>query len=75
MTYSAHVRANLPAISRNRIGHETDMTSRSAMPNIGGYCRTKEALVRCCGGSTPELDALPERCVKHTTADNVQAAE
>ena len=25
------------------------------------YCRTREALIRCCGGSTPELDALPER--------------
>jgi hypothetical protein len=25
------------------------------------YCRTKEALIRCCGGSTPELDALPDR--------------
>lgn len=25
------------------------------------YCRTKEALIRCCGDSTPELDALPDR--------------
>jgi hypothetical protein len=25
------------------------------------YCRTKEALIRCCGGSTPELDALHDR--------------
>jgi hypothetical protein len=25
------------------------------------YCRTKEALIRCCGGSTPELEALPDR--------------
>jgi hypothetical protein len=25
------------------------------------YCRTKEALIRCCGGGTPELDALPDR--------------
>jgi hypothetical protein len=25
------------------------------------YCRTKEALIRCCGGSTPELAALPHR--------------
>jgi hypothetical protein len=25
-------------------------------------CRTKEALIRCCGGSTLELDVLPDRC-------------
>lgn len=25
------------------------------------YCRTKEALILCCGGSTPELEALPDR--------------
>ena len=25
------------------------------------FCHTKEALIRCCGGSTPELDALPDR--------------
>ena len=25
------------------------------------FCQTKEALIRCCGGSTPELAALPDR--------------
>ena len=29
------------------------------------YCRTKEALIRCCRGSTPELDALPDRIGDH----------
>jgi hypothetical protein len=42
---------------------------------------TKEALIRCCGGSTPELDALPERigdrAVRgaHPTTDTREAAE
>jgi hypothetical protein len=39
------------------------------------YRRTKSALIRCCGGSTPELDALPDRigdCVAPTT--NMQKA-
>jgi hypothetical protein len=26
-----------------------------------GFCQTRAALIRCCGGSTPELDALPDR--------------
>jgi hypothetical protein len=42
------------------------------------YCRTKEALIRCCGGSTPELDALPDRIgdrVAPTTTDRQEAAE
>jgi hypothetical protein len=30
-------------------------------------------LVRCCGGSTPELDALPDRIAP--TTDTQEAAE
>ena len=41
------------------------------------YCCTKEALIRCCGGSTPELDALPDRCGDRDkpTTDMQEAAE
>jgi hypothetical protein len=41
------------------------------------YCRTKEALIRCCGGSTPELDALPDRIGDRIapTTDAQEAAE
>jgi hypothetical protein len=41
------------------------------------YCRTKEALIRCCGGSTPELDALPDRVSDPVapTTDMQEAAE
>jgi hypothetical protein len=41
------------------------------------YCRTKEALIRCCGGSTPELDALPDRIGDRVapTTDTREAAE
>jgi hypothetical protein len=36
-----------------------------------------EALIRCCGGSTPELDALPDRIGDRVapTADMQEAAE
>ena len=41
------------------------------------YCRTKEALIRCCGGSTPELAALPDRIGDRIapTTDMQEAAE
>jgi hypothetical protein len=41
------------------------------------YCRTKEALIRCCGGSTPELAALPDRIGNRIapTTDMQEAAE
>ena len=39
------------------------------------YCRTKEALIRCCGGSTPELDALPDRFPEAIEADVAEFAE
>jgi hypothetical protein len=32
------------------------------------FCETKAALIRCCGGSTPELDALPERIQERVPA-------
>jgi hypothetical protein len=41
------------------------------------YCRTKEALIRCFCGSTPELDALPDRIGDRVapTTDTQEAAE
>jgi hypothetical protein len=41
------------------------------------FCQTKEALIRCCGGSTPELDALPDRIGDRIapTTDTQEAAE
>jgi hypothetical protein len=41
------------------------------------FCKTKEALIRCCGGSTPELDALPDRIGDRVapTTDTQEAAE
>jgi hypothetical protein len=44
--------AGIQWIVQNRKGEQ--WRSRS-------HCCTKEALIRCCGGSTPELDALPDR--------------
>jgi len=40
------------------------------------FCCTKTALIRCCGGSTPELDALPDRCGDRValTTDTQEAA-
>jgi len=43
--------AGIQWILQNRAGEH--WRSRS-------FCQTKEALIRC-GGSTPELDALPDR--------------
>ena len=41
------------------------------------FCCTKEALIRCCGGSTPELDALPDRIGDRVapTTDRQEAAD
>ena len=38
------------------------------------YCRTKEALIRRCGGSTPELDALPDRIADRAPTTAMQEA-
>jgi hypothetical protein len=41
------------------------------------FCQTKNALIRCCGCSTPELDALPDRIGDRVepTTDMQEAAE
>jgi hypothetical protein len=38
------------------------------------HCRTQEALIRCCGGSTPELDALPDRIGDRVAPADMQVA-
>jgi hypothetical protein len=38
------------------------------------FCCTKEALIRCCGGGTPELDALPDRIDGPVVPTNMQKA-
>jgi hypothetical protein len=38
------------------------------------FCQTKQALISCCGGSTPELDALPDRCGDRVAPTDTQEA-
>ena len=59
--------ASIQWIVQNRKGEQ--WRSRS-------FCQTKEALIRCCGG-TPELDALPDHVGDRVAppTDTQEAAE
>jgi hypothetical protein len=60
--------ASIQWIVQNRKGEQ--WRSRS-------FCQAKEALIRCCGSSTPELDALPDHVGDRVapTTDTQEEAE